>query len=237
MSPLVCQTLIASGVPWFQFYYGSLVLSAINILFLSVAFKPTQQERLSERREVITVRHSEAKKLRSGRSSPVLDDEKTLPSHSSFEASPSRNSKWHLYLAWTSSHLTIQPFVSHCLCPTSGLSRSSLFFIAEGTSNFNRSYLVGADIFRSETVTQGFVRFYSIFGLDNFNWTTSQMVTYLLERRVSPPFILSLYRWLIYPTKACKSKNYWICHLRFLGRHQPWTLLVGIFHSIVRGLV
>ncbi|KAF8168311.1 major facilitator superfamily domain-containing protein [Crassisporium funariophilum] len=43
-SPLVCQALMASGVPWFQFYFGSLVLSAANTAFLVMTFKPTIKE-------------------------------------------------------------------------------------------------------------------------------------------------------------------------------------------------
>lgn len=43
-SPFVCQSIIATGVPWFHFYYGSLVLSALNIMLLAVTFKPTFAE-------------------------------------------------------------------------------------------------------------------------------------------------------------------------------------------------
>jgi len=46
---LVCQALIAKGVPWFQFYFGSLVLSAINVTFLVLTFKPTASEFLRDR--------------------------------------------------------------------------------------------------------------------------------------------------------------------------------------------
>ncbi|KAF9557866.1 MFS general substrate transporter [Agrocybe pediades] len=51
VSPLVCQTIIATGVPWYRFYYGSLVLSGINILFLAVSFRPTEKEMALERRQ------------------------------------------------------------------------------------------------------------------------------------------------------------------------------------------
>lgn len=43
-SPLVCQSIIATGVPWFHFYLGSLVLSALNVIFLAVTFKPSSAE-------------------------------------------------------------------------------------------------------------------------------------------------------------------------------------------------
>jgi hypothetical protein len=48
-SPLVCQAIIARGVPWFHFYFGSLVLSAINVTFLVLTFKPTASEFLRDR--------------------------------------------------------------------------------------------------------------------------------------------------------------------------------------------
>jgi len=35
-SPLVCQTIIAMGIPWPHFYLGSLVLSAFNVALPSV---------------------------------------------------------------------------------------------------------------------------------------------------------------------------------------------------------
>lgn len=47
-SPLVCQVAIARGVPWTQFYFGSLVLSAINVTFLVLTFKPTATEFLRD---------------------------------------------------------------------------------------------------------------------------------------------------------------------------------------------
>jgi len=43
-SPLVCQAVIATGIPWFHFYYGSLVLSAINIVLLVLTYKPSLAE-------------------------------------------------------------------------------------------------------------------------------------------------------------------------------------------------
>jgi len=51
VSPLVCQTIIATGVPWYRFYYGSLLLSAMNLLFLGITFRPTPDELILERRK------------------------------------------------------------------------------------------------------------------------------------------------------------------------------------------
>jgi hypothetical protein len=43
-SPLVCQTLIAQGVPWRNFYLGSLIVSTLNMCFLTYTFRPTRKE-------------------------------------------------------------------------------------------------------------------------------------------------------------------------------------------------
>ncbi|KAJ3551217.1 hypothetical protein NM688_g4832 [Phlebia brevispora] len=43
-APLVCQSLIAHGVAWNHFYFGSLVLSAISSSLAFFAFKPTARE-------------------------------------------------------------------------------------------------------------------------------------------------------------------------------------------------
>ncbi|KAJ3559411.1 hypothetical protein NP233_g11268 [Leucocoprinus birnbaumii] len=48
ISPLICQTLVGAGIPWKQFYYGSLVLSAFNTGFLTLTFRPTTKEWIRE---------------------------------------------------------------------------------------------------------------------------------------------------------------------------------------------
>jgi hypothetical protein len=48
VSPLICQTLVGAGIPWKQFYFGSLVLSAFNTGFLTLTFKPTTKEWIRE---------------------------------------------------------------------------------------------------------------------------------------------------------------------------------------------
>lgn len=53
ISPLVCQSIIATGVPWYRFYYGSLVLSGLNIIFLATTYKPTTLERQVEHRDAL----------------------------------------------------------------------------------------------------------------------------------------------------------------------------------------
>jgi hypothetical protein len=53
ISPLVCQSIIATGVPWYRFYYGSLLLSVFNIVFLYITFKPTSGERDREHQKAL----------------------------------------------------------------------------------------------------------------------------------------------------------------------------------------
>ncbi len=43
-APLVCQTIIARGVAWNHFYFGSLVLSALSSALAFFAFRPTSCE-------------------------------------------------------------------------------------------------------------------------------------------------------------------------------------------------
>ena len=53
ISPLVCQSIVATGVPWYRFYYGSLVLSVCNVVFLYITFKPTFGERDREHQKAL----------------------------------------------------------------------------------------------------------------------------------------------------------------------------------------
>lgn len=77
ISPLVCQSIIATGVPWYRFYYGSLVLSVINIVFLYITFKPTFGERDREHQKALNERRQYLQ--RSGLSSPTSEYPAALP--------------------------------------------------------------------------------------------------------------------------------------------------------------
>ena len=70
ISPLVCQTIIATGVPWYRFYYGSLLLSAFNVVFLYITFKPTFGERNREHQKAMNERRHWQYLQRSSFSSP-----------------------------------------------------------------------------------------------------------------------------------------------------------------------
>ncbi|KAF8807212.1 MFS general substrate transporter [Phlegmacium glaucopus] len=60
-SPLVCQAIIAIGIPWSHFYLGSLVLSAFNVVFLVITFRPTPTEFLRDQENALIVTNRLAK--------------------------------------------------------------------------------------------------------------------------------------------------------------------------------
>ncbi|KAL0571974.1 hypothetical protein V5O48_009976 [Marasmius crinis-equi] len=72
-APLVCQSIIASGAPWQNFYYGSLVVSALNLALVMYAFKPTQREQFTERKEALSNASP-----RSAPGTPAAHDDKTM---------------------------------------------------------------------------------------------------------------------------------------------------------------
>ena len=51
VAPFISQSLIAREIPWQNFYLGSLVLSALNIVFITLSFRPAPLERAEEIRE------------------------------------------------------------------------------------------------------------------------------------------------------------------------------------------
>lgn len=71
ISPLVCQSIIATGVPWYRFYYGSLLLSVSNVVFLYITFKPTYGERDREHQKALNESRQNLQRL--GCSSPTSE--------------------------------------------------------------------------------------------------------------------------------------------------------------------
>src|ERR1700722_199936 len=88
-SPLVCQTLIAKGVPWPHFYSGSLVVSTLNIFFIIYAFRPTQAEFESDRRTALELVNSLSGREGSAPDSKSTDGE--TPSTPTFVDAPPPN--------------------------------------------------------------------------------------------------------------------------------------------------
>ena len=54
-APLVCQAIIDAGIPWSHFYLGSLVLSALSVVFLVITFRPTRTEFLHDQENALIV--------------------------------------------------------------------------------------------------------------------------------------------------------------------------------------
>ncbi|KZT43917.1 MFS general substrate transporter [Sistotremastrum suecicum HHB10207 ss-3] len=76
ISPIVCQTLVAKGVPWPNFYLGSIVVGVLNVIFLGTVFRVTGPELERDKRAAL---------LRASLSSVsdekrVLDCEASVPS-------------------------------------------------------------------------------------------------------------------------------------------------------------
>ncbi|KAF8971544.1 hypothetical protein BDZ97DRAFT_1753335 [Flammula alnicola] len=103
ISPLVCQSIIATGVPWYRFYYGSLVLSGCNIVFVAITFRPTSSETFKERQKALNEgRRRKSEFLRSCRSSPVNDTES--PGVSTIKFNVENKSRSSLRLALTMAY-------------------------------------------------------------------------------------------------------------------------------------
>lgn len=49
LAPVICQTIIARGVAWPYFYFGSLAIVGLNVVFLVISFIPTPNELKNER--------------------------------------------------------------------------------------------------------------------------------------------------------------------------------------------
>lgn len=81
ISPLICQTLVTAGVPWFQFYLGSLVLSAFNTGFLALTFRPTIREWIKEHHDNL----SQRKEKNGGSSATLSQDAEVKPAQRSSE--------------------------------------------------------------------------------------------------------------------------------------------------------
>ncbi|OAX39417.1 MFS general substrate transporter [Rhizopogon vinicolor AM-OR11-026] len=65
-APLVCQTLLAKGIPWRRFYLGSLVLSVIALILIIFNFRPTRNEFLKDRKAALEAIQFTAGALSSG---------------------------------------------------------------------------------------------------------------------------------------------------------------------------
>ncbi|CAA7264719.1 unnamed protein product [Cyclocybe aegerita] len=145
-SPLVCQSIIAIGVPWYHFYYGSLALSAFNIAFLASMFRPTPSESYRERQDALgEARFQKSQHLRSGRSSPVNDIENPAASTIKFNFGAKPRSalrlalsmpyQWALssfILLYCGSETTTQGFTVTYLLQTRHANEKTVGYVTSG---------------------------------------------------------------------------------------------------------
>jgi hypothetical protein len=73
-APLAAQAVIAKGIPWPQFYYGSLVISGLNFVFLLLTYRPTENELLEEQRTAAKIKRGAPDDYFSGAHSAVSED-------------------------------------------------------------------------------------------------------------------------------------------------------------------
>jgi hypothetical protein len=83
-APFVCQTVIAAGVPWPRFYYGSLVISAINTMFLAYSFRPTRKEFKKDKDAAVSIIRPDTPGTNTATSSTVTLTDAPPPPNSEF---------------------------------------------------------------------------------------------------------------------------------------------------------
>ena len=105
VSPFVCQTIIAKGVSWRNFYFGSIVVSTINTCFLAYAFRPTRKEFERDRRSALRfLEVNQHTKLGLVHESPVVGGPKVTPAPVASVPNPGNSTIAHF--PSLSSHLT-----------------------------------------------------------------------------------------------------------------------------------
>ncbi|KAF8350240.1 MFS general substrate transporter [Amanita rubescens] len=88
-APLAAQAVVAKGIPWPQFYYGSLVISGLNFVFLLLTYRPTENELFEERRAAAKTKKEASDDYFSGAPFAVAEDGYSPPAAST-EMTPRR---------------------------------------------------------------------------------------------------------------------------------------------------
>ncbi|KAJ7042461.1 major facilitator superfamily domain-containing protein [Mycena alexandri] len=116
-SPLIFQLTAAAGLPWSHFYFGSLVLAATSLMFLSVTFYPTALEFAMDRKNALAQADSHA-----GRSPPPTPDTDDVPHISSVASNRTPPANLSLFaLLYCGSETTTQGLiVQYLLAERSG---------------------------------------------------------------------------------------------------------------------
>ncbi|KAG1787716.1 major facilitator superfamily domain-containing protein, partial [Suillus variegatus] len=137
-APLVCQTLMAKGIPWKHFYLGSLVISAVALSLIIFSFRPTRNEFLADCKVAL-----DAMKITPSANSPRTDTT-IQPSH----AEKVRDSSTRpLFLAlsmpyqwafslfafiYSGSETTFQGFIVTYLLTNRGSSPNTVGYVSSG---------------------------------------------------------------------------------------------------------
>ena len=97
-SPLVCQTLLARGVPWSHFYLGSIVVGIVNLIANGIAFRPTPKEFADDRYAALMSSALEREaSTRDAHTPSSLEKNESLPSNSppTAESQEPQNGMYH----------------------------------------------------------------------------------------------------------------------------------------------
>ncbi|KAF8226082.1 MFS general substrate transporter [Tricholoma matsutake] len=135
VSPLICQSIVAAGVPWFHFYFGSLVLSAINTTFLIYAFRPTIREFSVDRQQTLDVTSALLAQEPPSRSSPTIEDGRTFQLTEPFRLALSMRYQWAFSIfamLYNGSETTTQGFMVTYLLATRHANPKTVGYVTSG---------------------------------------------------------------------------------------------------------
>ncbi|KAJ8702917.1 hypothetical protein PTI98_001589 [Pleurotus ostreatus] len=140
ISPLICQTIVAKGVPWNHFYYGSLVLSAFNTCFLAYSFRPTLKEFADDRQTALgSISDSEVKQSQSSlpsisrQTSGIVSDKAASPN--AFTQAVKLPYLWAVCVfSWLycGSETTTQGFIVSYLLAVRSADRNTAGYVTSG---------------------------------------------------------------------------------------------------------
>lgn len=184
VSPIVCQALIAIGIPYYQFYFGSLVLSGFNIAFLVATYMPTPREFATDRESTITAvaKHKVCLTPTSTPSTPLSDGAPNLPIKPETRGKSKGDT---LGRGLRSSVLNVpQHFVPRFQCLSIGLWVFLLCFTVAGKKSqiFSKCKAYVQSVKQSLRLLYDDFHFYA---KSNNSLICFQMVSYLLGVRVS----------------------------------------------------
>ncbi|KAF8213288.1 major facilitator superfamily domain-containing protein [Mycena galopus ATCC 62051] len=144
VAPLIFQATAAAGLPWAHFYFGSLVLTGINYVFLGITFYPTPREFAMDRKNAL----SEA------RSPPPTPDNDDAPdvSEATLIPPPTRSVSAIRTLSKMPYQWTISLFaLLYCGTETTTQGFVVQYLLAQRNANPNTAGYVTAGFWAGET--------------------------------------------------------------------------------------